>query len=82
MGLRVYKIAMPWPLEPEGVRNFAEGLEEILVVEEKRQIVEYQLKEQWTTGATTCVRASSASSTKRANGCGRTATGCCRRPPN
>ncbi len=41
-----YKIAMPWPLEPEGVRNFAEGLEEILVVEEKRQIVEYQLKEQ------------------------------------
>ena len=46
MGIRVYKIAMPWPLEPEGVRNFAEGLEEILVVEEKRQIVEYQLKEQ------------------------------------
>ena len=38
--------AMPWPLEPEGVRQFAEGLEEILVVEEKRQIVEYQLKEQ------------------------------------
>ena len=37
---------MPWPLEPEGVRQFAEGLEEILVVEEKRQIVEYQLKEQ------------------------------------
>jgi indolepyruvate ferredoxin oxidoreductase len=28
------------------VRNFAEGLDEILVVEEKRQIVEYQLKEQ------------------------------------
>src|SRR5436309_9556428 len=37
---------MPWPLEPEGVRHFAEGLEEILVVEEKRQIVEYQMKEQ------------------------------------
>jgi indolepyruvate ferredoxin oxidoreductase len=46
MGIRVYKVAMPWPLEPEGVRHFAEGLEEILVVEEKRQIVEYQLKEQ------------------------------------
>ena len=46
MGIRVYKIAMPWPLEPEGVRHFAEGVEEILVVEEKRQIVEYQLKEQ------------------------------------
>jgi len=46
IGIRVYKIAMPWPLEPEGVRQFAEGLEEILVVEEKRQVVEYQLKEQ------------------------------------
>ena len=37
---------MPWPLEPDGVREFARGLDEILVVEEKRQIVEYQLKEQ------------------------------------
>ncbi|CAG1011329.1 hypothetical protein RHIZO_03998 [Rhizobiaceae bacterium] len=46
LGIRVYKIAMPWPLEPEGVREFAEGLDEILVVEEKRQVVEYQLKEQ------------------------------------
>jgi len=46
MGIRVFKVAMPWPLEPESVRQFAEGLEEILVVEEKRQIVEYQLKEQ------------------------------------
>jgi indolepyruvate ferredoxin oxidoreductase len=46
IGIRVFKVAMPWPLEPEGVRHFAEGLEEILVVEEKRQIVEYQLKEQ------------------------------------
>jgi indolepyruvate ferredoxin oxidoreductase len=46
LGIRVYKVAMTWPLEPEGVRHFAEGLEEILVVEEKRQVVEYQLKEQ------------------------------------
>ena len=46
IGLRLYKVAMPWPLEAEGVRRFAEGLEEILVVEEKRQIIEYQLKEQ------------------------------------
>jgi indolepyruvate ferredoxin oxidoreductase len=46
IGIRVFKVAMPWPLEPEGVRQFAEGLEEILVVEEKRQIVEYQMKEQ------------------------------------
>jgi indolepyruvate ferredoxin oxidoreductase len=46
IGIRLFKVAMPWPLEPEGVRHFAEGLEEILVVEEKRQVVEYQLKEQ------------------------------------
>jgi len=51
IGLRLYKVGMPWPLEASGVRRFAEGLEEILVVEEKRQIIEYQLKEQlynWT----------------------------------
>ncbi|MBE7418822.1 MAG: indolepyruvate ferredoxin oxidoreductase family protein [Ideonella sp.] len=45
LGLRVCKVAMPWPLEAAGVRRFATGLEEILVVEEKRQIIEYQLKE-------------------------------------
>jgi indolepyruvate ferredoxin oxidoreductase len=46
VGLRLYKVGMAWPLEADGVRHFAEGLEEILVVEEKRQIIEYQLKEQ------------------------------------
>lgn len=46
VGIRVFKVAMPWPLEPEGIREFARGLEEILVVEERRQLVEYQLKEQ------------------------------------
>jgi len=46
IGLRVYKIGMTWPLEREGVRHFAEGLEEILVVEEKRAVIENQLKEQ------------------------------------
>jgi indolepyruvate ferredoxin oxidoreductase len=45
-GIRVYKVAMTWPLEPEGARRFSEGLEEILVVEEKRQLIEYQLKEE------------------------------------
>jgi indolepyruvate ferredoxin oxidoreductase len=45
IGLRLYKVGMPWPLEADGVRRFAAGLEEILVVEEKRQIIEYQLKE-------------------------------------
>ncbi len=46
IGLRLYKVAMAWPLEPDGVRRFAEGLEEVLVVEEKRAVIETQLKEQ------------------------------------
>ncbi len=43
IGLRVYKVGMPWPLEPRVTHDFAEGLEEILVVEEKRSIIEDQL---------------------------------------
>ncbi len=46
IGLRVYKVGMVWPLEREGIRHFAEGLEEILVVEEKRAVIENQMKEQ------------------------------------
>ncbi len=46
VGIRLYKVAMSWPLEPQGARRFAEGLEEILVVEEKRQVIEYQIKEE------------------------------------
>ena len=46
IGLRLYKVGMSWPLEPVGARRFAEGLEEILVVEEKRQVIEYQIKEE------------------------------------
>jgi indolepyruvate ferredoxin oxidoreductase len=46
IGIRLYKCGMIWPLESEGVRRFADGLEEILVVEEKRQFLEYQLKEE------------------------------------
>lgn len=43
IGLRVYKLGMSWPLEPRATHEFARGLEEILVVEEKRSIVEDQL---------------------------------------
>jgi indolepyruvate ferredoxin oxidoreductase len=46
MGLRLLKIGMPWPLEPQCILEFADGLDEILVVEEKRQVIEYQIKEQ------------------------------------
>lgn len=43
VGLRVLKIGMSWPLEPVSVHQFAQGLDEILVVEEKRSIIEDQL---------------------------------------
>jgi indolepyruvate ferredoxin oxidoreductase len=46
IGIRLFKVGMVWPLEADGVRRFAEGLDEILVVEEKRQLLEYQLKEE------------------------------------
>ena len=38
IGIRLFKVGMVWPLEAEGVRRFADGLDEILVVEEKRQL--------------------------------------------
>ena len=46
LGIRLLKLGMSWPLEPQCVREFAAGLDEILVVEEKRPIIEYQIKEQ------------------------------------
>jgi indolepyruvate ferredoxin oxidoreductase len=46
IGIRLYKVGMSWPLEREGIRRFAEGLEEILVIEEKRAVIENQFKEQ------------------------------------
>ena len=45
-GIRLYKVGMPWPLERDGIRRFAEGLDEVLVIEEKRAVIENQLKEQ------------------------------------
>ena len=46
IGIRVFKVGMPWPLEPKSTHQFAEGLEEILVVEEKRSVIEDQLTSQ------------------------------------
>ncbi|MEY4076876.1 MAG: hypothetical protein RIQ69_1246, partial [Pseudomonadota bacterium] len=46
VGIRVHKVSVVWPLEAQSTREFAKGLKEILVVEEKRQIIEYQLKEE------------------------------------
>jgi indolepyruvate ferredoxin oxidoreductase len=46
IGIRLFKCGMVWPLEAQTIGAFAEGLEEILVVEEKRQMIEYQVKEE------------------------------------
>ncbi|HEX3139450.1 MAG TPA: indolepyruvate ferredoxin oxidoreductase family protein, partial [Rhizobacter sp.] len=46
LGIRLHKVNVVWPLEATITREFALGLQEILVVEEKRQVIEYQLKEE------------------------------------
>ncbi len=46
LGLRLLKVGLTWPLEPAIIHRFAEGLETIIVVEEKRSLVETQIKEQ------------------------------------
>ena len=46
LGIRLHKVNVVWPLEATITRDFATGLQEILVIEEKRQMIEYQLKEE------------------------------------
>jgi indolepyruvate ferredoxin oxidoreductase len=46
LGLRLYKIGCPWPLEPEGLKAFVRGLDLVIVVEEKRSLIEVQLREE------------------------------------
>ena len=43
LGISVYKVAMPWPLEPDGLRAFARGHDQLLIVEEKKAIIEEQI---------------------------------------
>jgi len=44
LGLAIYKVGMPWPLEPSGLRAFARGLEALMVVEHKRPLLETQVR--------------------------------------
>ncbi len=46
LGIRVHKVNVVWPLEATITRDLAKGLQEILVIEEKRQVIEYQIKEE------------------------------------
>ena len=41
----VYKVGMAWPLEAEGIRDFARGKRILIVIEEKRGFVETQVKD-------------------------------------
>ncbi|HEX6860679.1 MAG TPA: indolepyruvate ferredoxin oxidoreductase family protein [Caulobacteraceae bacterium] len=44
LGVSIYKVGMPWPLEPTGIRAFAAGLETLMVIEHKRPLMETQIR--------------------------------------
>jgi indolepyruvate ferredoxin oxidoreductase len=44
LGVAIYKVGMPWPLEPTGLRAFGRGLETLLVLEHKRPLLEGQVR--------------------------------------
>jgi len=45
LGISTYKVGMVWPLDMRGFRDWADGLDLIVVVEEKRKLIEVQVKE-------------------------------------
>lgn len=45
LGIDIYKVGMVWPLERTGALDFVHGKHEVLVIEEKRGIIESQIKE-------------------------------------
>jgi indolepyruvate ferredoxin oxidoreductase len=45
LGVTTYKVGQTWPLDMKGFKDWAEGLELIVVVEEKRKLIEVQVKE-------------------------------------
>lgn len=46
LGIRLWKVACPWPLETQALYEFARGLDLIMVVEEKRSLIEVQVREE------------------------------------
>src|SRR5919201_339994 len=46
LGIRLYKVACPWPLSQRELMEFAQGLDLIIVVEEKRSLIEVQVREE------------------------------------
>jgi indolepyruvate ferredoxin oxidoreductase len=45
LGITTYKVGQTWPLDMRGFNDWAEGLDLIIVVEEKRKLIEVQIKE-------------------------------------
>ena len=45
LGITTYKIGMVWPLDMKSFREWSEGLDLIIVIEEKRKLIEVQIKE-------------------------------------
>ena len=45
LGISLYKVGMVYPLEPQGLREFASSLDQVIVVEEKRGLMETQIRE-------------------------------------
>ena len=46
LGLRLYKVGCPWPLSRRELQDFASGLDLVIVVEEKRSLIEVQVREE------------------------------------
>lgn len=45
LGVRLMRIGLPYPMDPRDIRAFADGLRQVLVVEDKRPFVETAVKE-------------------------------------
>ena len=46
LGIRLYKVGCPWPLSRRELAEFAAGLDLVIVVEEKRSLIEVQVREE------------------------------------
>ena len=45
LGIVIYKVGMVWPLEPKCIRDVLDGVDEVIVVEERRAVLEPQIKD-------------------------------------
>ena len=46
LGIRLFKVACPWPIDPSELKSFVAGLDLVMVVEEKRSLIEVQVREE------------------------------------